>query len=477
MAGSGLDVMEGVVELTHRCIYCGQDHDLSESDIIPDALTNARILNRNVCRIEHNNKFSDMFESKVIDALGFITNELDIKSSKGKKYASYDAVVTIEGIDYNLKLHGDNEIFNGRVIKSSDNKHMISSYDRAVKIAKDESKVQSLDVNAIEIQKRVSINNGIFFDISMYRMLSKIAFEWYCAKNDVSDYCSEFSSIIEFITTGNGTNPVSIIQEEEIYKMIDQLGNLGSHILFTFEKEDGEIDVIISLFGLLIYRVIVAKHKPSICVNNYLYTELRTDSSRKEIVHQSVEEAQEKFYGMFAQDKFVSAGVINGVSIMIPKVMVPMQNVEIYPLWFNITQYLSKVDADTAKPNKIINKIFLEQLKNITQASTLQKKSIKRFVNETFCEGHETIRLNPDTSNKKATVLFYVVYLIGISEEAELNDRVLQKIIKEGLPNLSNEEFIIDDEMESKLKRTMMEKDNYSDILEKGAEKVINWKN
>ena len=45
MAGSGLDVMVGVVELTHRCIYCGQDHDLSESDIIPDALTNARILN------------------------------------------------------------------------------------------------------------------------------------------------------------------------------------------------------------------------------------------------------------------------------------------------------------------------------------------------------------------------------------------------------------------------------------------------
>lgn len=73
--------------------------------------------------------------------------------------------------------------------------------------------------------------------------------------------------------------------------------------------------------------------------------------------------------------------------------------------------------------------------------------------------------------------MFYVVYLIGISEEAELNDRVLQKIIKEGLPNLSNEEFIIDDEMESKLKRTMMEKDNYSDILEKGAEKVINWQN
>lgn len=70
--------------MDRRCIYCGKAEDLSESDIIPDALTNARILNKNVCRIEHNNKFSDMFESEVINALSFITNELDIKSSKGK---------------------------------------------------------------------------------------------------------------------------------------------------------------------------------------------------------------------------------------------------------------------------------------------------------------------------------------------------------------------------------------------------------
>ncbi len=104
-----------------------------------------------------------MFEIKVIDVLGFITNKLDIKSSTGKKYASYNAIVTIEGTDYNIKLHGDNEIFNGRVIKSSDNKHMISSYDGTVKIAKDESKVKTLDINTIEIEKKVRISNGIFW--------------------------------------------------------------------------------------------------------------------------------------------------------------------------------------------------------------------------------------------------------------------------------------------------------------------------
>ena len=49
----------------HACIYCGNT-ETSESDIIPDALTNARITNKNVCKTEHNNKFSDLFESDVI---------------------------------------------------------------------------------------------------------------------------------------------------------------------------------------------------------------------------------------------------------------------------------------------------------------------------------------------------------------------------------------------------------------------------
>lgn len=88
---------------------------------------------------------------------------------------------------------------------------MISSYNKTVKIAKDENMVQPLDVNTIEIEKKIRINNEIFFDTSMYRILSKIAFEWYCSKNSISGYYSKFNDIIKFITTGEGTNPVSII--------------------------------------------------------------------------------------------------------------------------------------------------------------------------------------------------------------------------------------------------------------------------
>jgi len=34
------------------------------------------MINPNVCRIKHNNDFSDMFEAEVIQKLALITNEL-----------------------------------------------------------------------------------------------------------------------------------------------------------------------------------------------------------------------------------------------------------------------------------------------------------------------------------------------------------------------------------------------------------------
>ena len=98
-------------------------------------------------------------------------------------------------------------------------------------------------------------------------------------------------------------------------------------------------------------------------------------------------------------------------------------------------------------------------------------------MSETFYQGHEKIMLNPYTSNKKAVVLFYAVYLIGKSKEEVLDDSILQKILKKSLLNLNGESFIVDDEMENKLKQIMMKDVKYSDVLEIGAEKIMNWQN
>ena len=115
---------------THKCIYCGATEDLSESDIVPDALTNARILNRNVCKIAHNNKFSDMFESKVIEALSYITNVLDVKTSKSSKFSQYDTYTIIDGKEYKARIRSERDIFSGQILTSVDGTQKLGAYDK-----------------------------------------------------------------------------------------------------------------------------------------------------------------------------------------------------------------------------------------------------------------------------------------------------------------------------------------------------------
>lgn len=459
-----------------KCIYCGTSEDLSESDIIPDALTNARIINRNVCRVAHNNRFSDLFESKVISDLSFITNELDIKSSKGKKYASYAATIKIDGTEYETSLQNDKSIFDGRVLKSKDKKHIMSSMEMITKIAKDENSVQQIDVNQIEIEKSVRINTEIFFDKSMFRMISKIAYEWYCAKNGVSGKHSEFDNIISYITSGEGECPVSIIQEEGLYRYLSMQVNLGSHVLFAFETPENEIAVVVSLFGIIMYQVIIAKRKPEFCDNNFAFIELRTDSTRKEIIHESIGSAEEYLKRCLDPSNFnhVSLG---GMTIMLPQNIFNTSDVPLYIFVLNMVEAFKNIKGRINTPNESNVKLIINQIENIVQSSSLHKKAIKRFVKEYFGDGHELIQLNPNTSNKKATMLFYVVFVVGKSGLKSLDDAIFQNLLRKELKLVVGEELHITDELEKELKSTMMNTPSYQEILEVGAEIIKNWTN
>ncbi len=461
--------------MVRKCIYCGTEADLSESDIIPDALTNARILNKNVCRIAHNNRFSDLFESHVISALSFITNELDVKSHKSKQYAAYDAKVTIEGDSYITSWRSDKALFDGRVLKSLDKKHMISSYEKMVGIAKDPTLVQPLDVNQLVIEKNVTINTSIYFDIPMYRMIAKIAYEWYCAKNNVIGNHSEFEKIVSYITDGAGDCPVSIIQTDKLYEMLSNQFNLGSHVLFAYETESGQIEVVVFLFGILLYRVVVASTKPTFCSKNFLFVELRTDASRNEIEHESRSDAEAYFMKCLNPEQYVSIGAINGVNLMFPKSPDTLTDIPSYPFIWDAMKYFDGIRTDTQSPNETINKILFKQIQKITQASLLHKKSVKRFVGEYFNAGHEPIKLNPTSSNKKVVVLFYAVFVVGQSDIDTLDDSVFQRLMKERFALNVDGELTITDEMEMGLKQEMLNTPGYPEILERGAQIVKEW--
>lgn len=62
-----------------KCIYCGTAKDLSDLDIIPDALTASRIINKCVCHVEHNSRMTKKFESEMVEKLAFLLNYLNKK--------------------------------------------------------------------------------------------------------------------------------------------------------------------------------------------------------------------------------------------------------------------------------------------------------------------------------------------------------------------------------------------------------------
>ena len=403
------------------CIYCGVTTDLSESDVIPDALTNARITNRNVCKTEHNNKFSDLFESKVIKDLAFITNELDIKSKKSKNYASYDALVNIDGVEYDVSKTSDKSIFNGRVLTSKDKKYKMSTVDRLKKIVKNPEEIEFVDINSQMISQTISIDTKLFFSVEIFRMVAKIAYEWYCAKNNVSGYHQEFANIVAYITKEEGFCLVTIIQEQGMYDLLEKEIDLGSHCLFCFKDNQGRINIVCSLFGIVMYRIIVAETVPEFCHNNFMYIELRTDSSRKEIVKESRESAENYFYGELLNNMSGEEHIIGGMRVCVRTGKEDASMMK-YMFVLNMAKCFNGIWTDIVEPNEAIRRILFHNINNITKASLLHKKSIKRFVNEYFGEGHETVIINPSSSDKKSIFNLYILYFIGKSEIEVIDD-------------------------------------------------------
>lgn len=203
-----------------------------------------------------------------------------------------------------------------------------------------------------------------------------------------------------------------------------------------------------------------------------MFAELRTDSSRKELTHVSYEEAENYFFELFNSSNFIEGANIAGMHIMIPK-----QNIDVvlYPFVFNMMKCFLEIHDETQEPNEKIVKILKCNIQEVLQASALHKKSIQRFVKEYFSDGHEPIRLNPNASNKKTTLLFYILFVIGRDNIECIDDKSLQEIAKKALDMGVKSELIVTDELEKKLQNEILSTEGYGDILEKGAEVIKKW--
>ena len=205
--------------------------------------------------------------------------------------------------------------------------------------------------------------------------------------------------------------------------------------------------------------------KSCFCKYNSLFAELRTDASRKIIKHLSRKDAE-----LYCEKELISR-IRNSYVLGNNKGI----DFSLYFFLFKLELLLIKIKNDTEIFNETVNKILLKQLNNITQAFTIQKKSVKRFVKEVFNEKDKKIEINPNGTNRKYIIFLYVVYIIGLSDYDELSDNILQKIVREKFI-CDNNKIDCDKEYLNKLKNEILLNKEYQKILKKGAEKVENWK-
>ena len=458
-----------------HCIYCGTTQNLNISHIIPDALTNANITNDCVCNDLHNSKMSDKFEGIVAEKLAFLMNKLDIKSSKSKSYPNYNATIEIEGSKYEAKkLKSSDDFIKGRkVIWNKEHTQVFGNIDTIKAIAKsygsDEASVKIIDVNNIEFIKTIGFELEVFFSLEMYRLVAKIAFEWYCAQNKVHHKYEGFSEIINYIVDGVGENIVSIVSDAEINNKFNDYCNSGSHCLVGYISNKGDVNVFVDIFGLIIYNVKICNHIPAFCSNNCLLQKLNLDTTRQHLCLHDYNDLHSDMISSFSgYDSRFPQPIINGVRVCVPTMSKDVSgNLFFIGLLNNIGKGFSKEYSYT----KEITDRLIDNIQKLLQASILHKRALKRFISDNIDFSKEIV-INPNGKDKKSIFIYYFLLILGKENPDKMDNKILKKII---LDKFDKYEFVITEEVYEQLKNTILQEENYSSIILLGAKKVLSW--
>lgn len=264
-----------------KCIYCNSDSDLTVSDIIPAALTGAKLRKKFVCRT-HNSFTNEHYEKTMIRQLDIFRNRIGLTERDGDPVRFY-AKLNIG--DYtsekNISVSDNKSIMDaGRLFRMKDNQGrtvLVGPKEELLKInGATEEKITDLLLEDISISSTTDIRD-IFISESTLHAVAKIAYEWHCFINDVEEFQKDIYGVItSYILDPEQTNTlVDVVNDSYVAMLSERFSRTGSNMLFEYNDPDGNTYVIFSLWNVIAYRVKVCTHsaEPSIahCPIAYFY--------------------------------------------------------------------------------------------------------------------------------------------------------------------------------------------------------------
>lgn len=223
-------------------------------------MVNKGIFNYNVCG-NHNKKCSDEFESYISNELKYLFKHLEIKP-KSKSSHQYNSTFIIDGIHCNTKFDEVKNLFDGRCFSGEKDgqKYLFGPVDKLQKAKKINFSTLKLLEGEVHITKKNSSSfYSIIYSNEMLRLVSKIAYEWYCKVNSINEYKDIYKDIVDFIIEGykKEYDLVEVVTDKTFCdEIIDDFG-LGSYAISITTLQNGQIYVLFSFLGLVIYKIYI----------------------------------------------------------------------------------------------------------------------------------------------------------------------------------------------------------------------------
>lgn len=252
-----------------RCIYCNSEIELTLSDIITYAITGTKLTKSFVCKT-HNAFTNDNYEKKFVSELDFFRHYLGLTTREGD-LIKYKADISVDGIEiHNVKISNRDSLYEPKgIIVGNDGagkKVLMGPKEKIEKIKK--SKKIPVDISNTTIHKMIKADSFIGF--YAVHSIAKIAYEWYCYINNITEYKEEYQEIVDYILGNIKEDVVDIIIDGNYYHTIDRMMEIGDNSLFQYDDIDGYRYVVFNLWRTISYRVKICKSPDKVSLNERL---------------------------------------------------------------------------------------------------------------------------------------------------------------------------------------------------------------
>jgi len=246
------------MNIMEKCIYCNTADNLTVSDIIPFALTGAKLKKRFVCKT-HNAHTNDEFEKDSIKEWDFFRNQLGFTTREGELIKYRGNIVVDDIVINNVDLSNKKHFYTNQIISITHNGHKVILGNSSLLRERLKVEPEEIDTNKISMQYKFSLNK-LIISHKMKRTIAKIAYEWHCYKNDIKGYQNQFDSIVSYIIEGcEQKDIVECVVDAQAFTVANKLCEIGTNSFYEYIDKDGNCYVVFNFWNVIIYKVRISQ--------------------------------------------------------------------------------------------------------------------------------------------------------------------------------------------------------------------------